>query len=139
MSGKHEAKASPTCGVASDRVYICTQLPVVPVSSYLAFPSLLTQCVSGLFLLHFPGGSPRRTLSVILPFEARTFLTLLPFGITVRGSPIFRGLIITFHLNKVKFYNKFIAILPSCISLFPKKSMPLRSKILPREEKFKKC
>ena len=27
-------------GVASDRVYICTQSPVVPVSSYLAFPSL---------------------------------------------------------------------------------------------------
>ena len=27
-------------GVAPDRVYICTQLPVVPVSSYLAFPSL---------------------------------------------------------------------------------------------------
>jgi len=27
-------------GVASNRVYICTQLPVVPVSSYLAFPSL---------------------------------------------------------------------------------------------------
>ena len=35
MSGKRSL-----CGVASDRVYICTQLPVVPVSSYLAFPSL---------------------------------------------------------------------------------------------------
>ena len=28
-------------GVASDRVYTCTQLPAVPVSSYLAFSSLL--------------------------------------------------------------------------------------------------
>ena len=35
MSGKRSLY-----GVASDRVYICTQLPVVPVSSYLAFPSL---------------------------------------------------------------------------------------------------
>ena len=32
--------AAPTNGVASDRVYICTQLPAMPVSSYLAFPSL---------------------------------------------------------------------------------------------------
>ncbi len=32
--------AAPICGVASDRVYICTQLPAMPVSSYLAFPSL---------------------------------------------------------------------------------------------------
>ena len=28
------------CGVAPDRVYICTQLPAVPVSFYLAFPSV---------------------------------------------------------------------------------------------------
>jgi len=27
-------------GVAPDRVYICTQLPAVPVSFYLAFPSV---------------------------------------------------------------------------------------------------
>ena len=79
-------------GVAPDRVYICTQLPVVPVSSYLAFPSLLRQrsCLSGLFLLHFPGGYPRRTLSVILPCSARTFLTLIPFGNIERGSPTSR-------------------------------------------------
>ena len=37
--GQTRLAASP-CGVASDRVYICTQLPAVPVSSYLAFPSL---------------------------------------------------------------------------------------------------
>ena len=31
---------APSPGVASDRVYICRQSPVLPVSSYLAFPSL---------------------------------------------------------------------------------------------------
>ena len=85
-------KSLSAYGVAPDRVYICTQLPVVPVSSYLAFPSLLcpsaSEKQSGLFLLHFPGGYPRRTLSVILPCSARTFLTLIPFGAIERGSPI---------------------------------------------------
>ena len=38
----------------------------------------------GLFLLHFPGGYPRLTLSVILPYEARTFLTARPFGMMRR-------------------------------------------------------
>ena len=75
-------------GVAPDRVYICTQSPVVPVSSYLAFPSL-PLFSGGLFLLHFPGGFPRRTLSVILPYSARTFLTPIPFGNMTRGNPIF--------------------------------------------------
>ena len=36
MSGKQ----CSAYGVASDRVYICTQLPAVPVSFYLAFPSV---------------------------------------------------------------------------------------------------
>ena len=49
------------------------------VSSYLAFPSLPSKD-GGLFLLHFPGSHLRRTLSVILPCEARTFLTVIPFG-----------------------------------------------------------
>ena len=34
----------------------------------------------GLFLLHFPGGYPRLTLSAILSGEARTFLTAIPYG-----------------------------------------------------------
>ena len=41
----------------------------------------------GLFLLHFPGGYPRLTLSAILPCEARTFLTGKPFGMIPRGRP----------------------------------------------------
>ena len=40
-------------GVASNRVYICTQLPVVPVSSYLAFPSL-PQAAAVYFCCTFP-------------------------------------------------------------------------------------
>ena len=34
--------------------------------------------------MHFPGGHPRLTLSVILPCEARTFLAILPFGVIPR-------------------------------------------------------
>ena len=37
LSGRHPISRRPA-GVAPDRVYICTQLPVVPVSLYLAFP-----------------------------------------------------------------------------------------------------
>ena len=66
-------------GVASDRVYREPVLPSVPVSSYLAFPPL-PPFGGGISLLHFPWGRPRRTLSVILPCEARTFLTVIPFG-----------------------------------------------------------
>ena len=41
----------------------------------------------GLFLLPFSGGYPRLTLSVILPYDARTFLTGIPFGVIPRGRP----------------------------------------------------
>ena len=41
----------------------------------------------GLFLLPFSGGYPRLTLSVILPCDARTFLTGIPFGTIPRGRP----------------------------------------------------
>ena len=39
-SGKRGAKLPFTYGVASDRVYICKYVTALPVSSYLAFPSL---------------------------------------------------------------------------------------------------
>ena len=42
--------------------------------------------IGGISLLHYPGSRLRRTLSVILPFDARTFLIPRPFGITVRDS-----------------------------------------------------
>ena len=76
-------------GVAPDRVYICTQLPAVPVSFYLAFPSVpaAKSSLGRLFLLHFPGSRLRRTLSVILSCGARTFLTPAPFGIRCAAVP----------------------------------------------------
>ena len=85
------AEVGPTClaasyGVASDRVYSKSMLPWKWVSSYLAFPSL-PSCDGGLFLLPFSGGCPRLTLSVILPYDARTFLTGIPFGLIPRGRP----------------------------------------------------
>ena len=44
------------------------------VVSYTAFPPLPANA-GGLFLLHFPWSHLHRTLSGILPYEARTFLT----------------------------------------------------------------
>ena len=35
--------------------------------------------------MHFLGSRLRLTLSVILPYEARTFLTVIPFGNIPRG------------------------------------------------------
>ena len=51
-------------------------LPVTSqaVVSYTAFPPLPAKA-GGLFLLHWPGSHLHRTLSGILPCEARTFLT----------------------------------------------------------------
>ena len=74
-------------GVASDRVYSKSTLPWKWVSSYLAFPSLPSTGDGGLFLLPFSGGYPRLTLSAILPCDARTFLTGIPFGLIPRGRP----------------------------------------------------
>ena len=37
--------------------------------------------IGGISLLHYPGSRLRRTLSVILPCEARTFLTVIPYGV----------------------------------------------------------
>ena len=48
--------------------------------------SILT-LAGGLFLLHFPGSRLRLTLSAILPCEARTFLTIIPFGTISRNRP----------------------------------------------------
>ncbi len=87
-SGRPDGLSHRTYGVASDRVYSRSMLPWKWVSSYLAFPSLpRRERRGGLFLLHFSGGCPRLTLSVILPCDARTFLALLPFGVTARDRP----------------------------------------------------
>ena len=49
--------------------------------------ALVKNTSGGIFLLHFPGSRLRRTLSVILPYDARTFLAVIPFGNIRRDSP----------------------------------------------------
>ena len=62
-------------GLASDGVYMCPPCyqrggELLPRLSTLTMPMH-----GGLFLLHWPGSHLHRTLSGILPCEARTFLT----------------------------------------------------------------
>lgn len=73
------------CGIAPNRVYTAGGVAIAPVSSYLAFSSLPGGCF---FLLHFPGGCPRRTLSVILAHGSSDFPQEEPFG----ALPRLRGL-----------------------------------------------
>ena len=63
-------------GLASDGVYMAFSVTRETVVSYTAFPPLRRYGIRrGLFLLHWPGSHLHRTLSGILPYEARTFLT----------------------------------------------------------------
>ncbi len=68
------AAVSSLFGLASDGVYTALSVTREAVSSYLAFSPLPQNC-GGSFLLHWPGSRLHRTLSGILPCEARTFLT----------------------------------------------------------------
>ena len=61
-------------GLASDGVYTATAVTSRTVVSYTAFSPLRRRGRRCSFLLHFPGSHLRRTLSGILPYEARTFL-----------------------------------------------------------------
>ena len=76
--------------VTTDTVVSYTAFPPLPIADpasricYKACgkphaPAILSgkpeNTVGGIFLLHYPGSYLRRTLSGILPFEARTFLT----------------------------------------------------------------
>ncbi len=67
-----------------------TCAPVVTnraVVSYTAFPPLLLRKRnSGIFLLHWPWSRLHRTLSGILPYEARTFLIRLVSAATIRPT-----------------------------------------------------
>ena len=79
------------------------------MSSYLAFPSLPSED-GGLFLLPFSGGYPRLTLSAILPYDARTFLTAIPFGMMRRGRPTKLPLYYTtlFLISQVFFFKRHV-------------------------------
>ena len=52
--------------------------------------------------MHFPVGHPRRTLSVTLLCEARTFLTVIPFGVIPRDSAVCFSFIIPRLARNVK-------------------------------------
>ncbi len=56
----------------------------IQVGGLLPRLSILT-LAGGFFLLHFPDAHAWLTLSAILPCEARTFLTVIPFGNIPRG------------------------------------------------------
>ena len=60
-------------GLASDGVYMCP--PCYQWGGSLLHCLFTLTLVGGYFLLHFPGSHLHRTLSGILPYEARTFLT----------------------------------------------------------------
>ena len=91
------------CSVLLRMGFTCA-LPVTrkAVVSYTAFPPLPAGYTrtGGLFLLHFPGSRLHRTLSGILPCEARTFLTC---GISALAAAI---------------------IYPACCSLFIQTHLP---------------
>ena len=62
-------------GLASDGVYMAFSVTRETVVSYTALPPLPELYSGGIFLLHYPWSRLHRTLSGILPCEARTFLT----------------------------------------------------------------
>ena len=71
-----ESRRADVCsllGLASDGVYNARPVTGPAVVSYTAISPLPVWAVS--FLLHWSSGFPARTLSGILPCEARTFLS----------------------------------------------------------------
>ena len=81
-------------------------LPVTrkAVVSYTAFPPLPVRIyrTGGLFLLHFPGSHLHRTLSGILPCEARTFLTC---GLSAHAAAIIYPACVFLHYSNTKSGN----------------------------------
>ena len=111
-------------GVASDRVYSRRMLPYEWVRSYHTFPpsprTRKTVPFGCLFLLHFPGCHHRRTLSVILSPEARTFLTVRPFGLRPRDCP---GESVEFYLSYSFSWNAVIILSIAFMGLFSTRVM----------------
>ncbi len=72
-----EAGRAPSlpCGLASDGVYMCRPCHPGRGSLLHCLSTLTGQKAGGLFLLHCPWSHLRRSLSGILPCEARTFLS----------------------------------------------------------------
>ena len=94
-------------GLASDGVYNALSVTSQAVSSYLAISPLLLpelifrRKIAVYFLLHFPVSHLNRTLSGILPCEARTFLTRSLYDLA-RLPVLLAGVILTFLSIKNK-------------------------------------
>ncbi len=82
---------------------MANDVTTVTVVSYTAFPPLQTY-VCGIFLLHYSGSHLHRTLSGILPYEARTFLTCHAAAATIRPTHINISKCHSVNLNT--FYSK---------------------------------
>ncbi len=73
---KHDGPPySSLFGLASDGVYMCPHCYQCGGELLPRLSTLTRVNPGGLFLLHWPGSHLHRTLSGILPCEARTFLT----------------------------------------------------------------
>ena len=103
LSGKHRLRAF--VGVASNRVYMALCVTVESVSSYLAFPSL-PDMQAVYFCCTFPEVTLGGRYPLSLPYEARTFLTVIPFGNIPRDCPIQSKFIITKYKIFVKAREK---------------------------------
>ncbi len=83
------------------------------VVSYTALPTLPCKMRGGIFLLHFPWSRLHRTLSGILPCEARTFLTCSGYSRKQPRSFILLGILSTWYFIYLVFYLLGILVLLS--------------------------
>ena len=87
-------------GLASDGVYICPARCRAGGGLLHRLCTLTGLPAGGCFLLHFPGSRLHRTLSGILPCEARTFLTCSLSSLQPRPSV---------PLRRVPYHNSFVS------------------------------
>ena len=96
---KHGGQPYRFCSVLL-RMGLACAFPVASeaVVSYTAFPPLPAEA-GGLFLLRYPEGFPCRTLSGILPCEARTFLSRPLSVLTAAAAYPAQGIITPIFLS----------------------------------------
>ena len=80
LPGGRRAALCLLFGLASDGVCMCPSCYQQGGSLLHCLSTLTRLSPCGLFLLHFPWGRPRQTLSGTLPCEARTFLSRVSHG-----------------------------------------------------------
>ena len=111
VSRKPAGRRSVLFGLASDGVYMCPARYRTGGGLLHRLCTLTGLPAGGCFLLHFPGSRLHRTLSGILPCEARTFLTCSLSSLQPRPSV---------HLRDVLYHKPF----PPARSVF----IPCRSR-----------